>query len=52
MGRSFDELALWTRKLGVNRTHDETEYFMAGYSELKNCSIFDTWKMLHIVQIW
>ncbi len=31
----YDELAIWTRKLRVNRTHDETLYFTGGYSEKK-----------------
>ena len=30
---SVDELAFWTRKLIVNRTHDETMYFMSEHSE-------------------
>lgn len=28
---AYDELAIWTRKLVVNRTHDETLYFTGGY---------------------
>lgn len=37
---SFDELAIWTRKLRVNRTHDETLLFLDGYSEffVKSCT--------------
>ena len=31
---ALDELAIWTRFLVVNRTHDETLYFTGGYSEL------------------
>ena len=30
-GTNFDELAMWTRKLQVNRTHNEILYFTAGY---------------------
>ena len=30
----FDELAIWTRKLEVNRTHNEVLYFTAGYGEM------------------
>ena len=34
---SFDELTIWTRKLNVNRTHNEVLYFTAGYgNSLKN----------------
>ena len=29
-GGEYDELALWTRKLGTNATHDETEFFLGG----------------------
>ena len=28
---AFDELTIWTRKLEVNRTHNEVEYFLGGY---------------------
>ena len=31
---AFDELSIWTRKLVVNRTHNEVEYFLGGYGEL------------------
>lgn len=29
-GAEYDELAMWTRKLGTNATHDETEFFLGG----------------------
>ena len=29
----FDEMAIWTRKLNKNKTHDETLYFLGGYVE-------------------
>ena len=32
-GTRFDELAIWTRKLEVNRTHNEVLYFTAGYGK-------------------
>ena len=37
---TFDELSIWTRKLEVNRTTDETLYFTAGYSKIliKECA--------------
>jgi len=31
-GAVYDELAFWMFKLEVNRTHDQTLYFMGGYS--------------------
>ena len=31
---TFDELSIWTRKLEVNRTHNEVLYFTAGYGEM------------------
>ena len=27
----IDEFALWTRKIGVNSTHDEIEFYYGGY---------------------
>ena len=32
-GTAFDELSIWTRKLEVNRTHNEVLYFTAGYGK-------------------
>ena len=32
-GTAFDELTIWTRKLQVNRTHNEILYFTAGYGK-------------------
>ena len=32
-GTAFDELSIWTRKLAVNRTHNEILYFTAGYGK-------------------
>lgn len=32
-GTAFDELSIWTRKLTVNRTHNEILYFTAGYGK-------------------
>jgi len=31
---TYDEMAIWTRKLQVNKTHDETLYFMGGYQSM------------------
>ncbi len=28
---TFDEIAVWTRRLEINRTHEETLYFTGGY---------------------
>merc|ERR1712106_761108 len=28
---SIDEMAIWTRRLDINKTHDETLYFLGGY---------------------
>lgn len=33
-GTAFDELTIWTRKLQVNRTHNEILYFTAGYGKV------------------
>merc|ERR1711892_1609815 len=30
---TLDEMAIWTRKLQINKTHDETLYFLGGYVE-------------------
>eukprot|EP00095_Tigriopus_kingsejongensis_P004561 maker-scaffold462_size163801-snap-gene-0.37 protein:Tk04561 transcript:maker-scaffold462_size163801-snap-gene-0.37-mRNA-1 annotation:"PREDICTED: uncharacterized protein LOC100378641" len=30
-GAEFDEIALWSRKLGTNATHDETVFFFGGF---------------------
>lgn len=30
-GAEFDEIALWSRKLGTNATHDETIFFFGGF---------------------
>ena len=37
-GGEYDELALWTRKLRTNATHDETEFFLGGL-ELENTEV-------------
>ena len=34
-GSAFDELAIWTRELEVNRTHNEIEYFLGGYGKFQ-----------------
>jgi len=36
---SIDEVAIWTRRLDINKTHDETLYFLGGYvKELEDLS--------------
>ena len=32
-GTAFDELAIWTRALKSNKTHNEMDYFLGGYGE-------------------
>ena len=32
-GTAFDELAMWTRALKKNKTHNEIDYFLGGYGE-------------------
>ena len=34
MNTAFDELAIWTRRLEINRTHNEAEYFLGGYGKI------------------
>jgi hypothetical protein len=31
----YDEMAIWTRKLGTNATVDETLFFTGGYGKLR-----------------
>ena len=48
----MDELAIWTRKLQVNKTHDETLYFLGGYvSELEDMSADKFAEMLKSVDM-
>ena len=32
-GTAFDELAMWTRALRENKTHNEIDYFLGGYGK-------------------
>ena len=32
-GTAFDELAMWTRALRQNKTHNEIDYFLGGYGK-------------------
>ena len=40
---SYDELSIWTRKLEVNRTHEETLYFTGGYRPIFEGMSIDEW---------
>ena len=49
---AFDELAIWTRKLNVNRTHNEVLYFTAGYDPQFEGLTLDKWaEMLDRVEL-
>lgn len=39
----FDELTIWTRQLEINRTHDETLYFLGGYCECSEDLMKKNW---------
>ena len=48
----FDEMAIWTRKLQVNKTTDETLYFLGGYvAELENMDADKFKEMLKAVDM-
>lgn len=49
---AFDELAVWTRKLEVNRTHNEILYFTAGYDPQFQDLTLEKWtEMLDRVEL-
>jgi len=52
-GTSFDELTVWTRKLQVNRTHNEILYFTAGYDDQFEGLTLEKWtEMLDRVELF
>ncbi|XP_059078438.1 uncharacterized protein LOC131876911 [Tigriopus californicus] len=49
---AFDELSIWTRKLEINRTHDESLYFLGGYmAQFEDVSSEEWFEMMDKVDL-